>query len=180
MRLAICGLAALMAIAAGSAIAAPADPATAAVRQFIDSFNKGDTKTAGALQADDSAIVDEFPPHQWHGPGAFSAWLGDFAKDAAAKGESDQHLALGKPTRVDLDGDTGYVVAPAVYSYKQHGKPVVESAQMTFALHNAPRAGRSPPGPSPAPSRTMAGRSLSAAPHARCATSTRMSPGAVK
>ncbi|HZC18013.1 MAG TPA: nuclear transport factor 2 family protein, partial [Caulobacteraceae bacterium] len=105
MRLAISGLAALMAIAAQPVTAAPSDPA-ATVRQFVDSINRGDTKAAGALQADDSAIVDEFPPHQWHGPGAFSAWLGDFAKDAAAKGASDQHLALGKPSRVDLDGDT--------------------------------------------------------------------------
>jgi ketosteroid isomerase-like protein len=139
MRLAICGVAAFMAVAAqlvaaGPALAAPADPALATVHQFIDSINKGDAKAAGALQADDSAIIDEFPPHQWHGPGAFAAWLGDFAKDAAAKGESDQHLALGRPTRVDLDGDTAYVVAPAVYTYKQHGKPMVEPAQMTLAL----------------------------------------------
>ncbi|HEX4198019.1 MAG TPA: nuclear transport factor 2 family protein [Caulobacteraceae bacterium] len=136
MRLAICGLAALMAVAAGPVKAAPADAAMATLQRFADSFNRGDTKTAGALQADDSAIVDEFPPHQWHGPGAFSAWLGDFAKDAAAKGESDQHLAVGKPTRVDLDGDTAYVVAPALYTFKQHGKPMAESAQMTFALRN--------------------------------------------
>jgi ketosteroid isomerase-like protein len=136
MRLAVCGVAAFMVAAAQPVAAAPADPALTTVHQFIDSINRGDAKAAAALQADDSAIIDEFPPHQWHGPGAFTAWLGDFAKDAAAKGESDQHLALGKLTRVDIDGDTAYVVAPVIYAYKQHGKPMVEPAQMTLALRN--------------------------------------------
>jgi hypothetical protein len=41
-----------------------------AVRQFVDGFNKGNTKTALAACADQASIIDEFPPHEWHGAGA--------------------------------------------------------------------------------------------------------------
>jgi len=36
------------------------------------SFNEGDSASALALCADESAIIDNAPPYQWHGPGACS------------------------------------------------------------------------------------------------------------
>lgn len=32
------------------------------VHQFVDGFNKGNTKTAAAASADQTSIIDEFPP----------------------------------------------------------------------------------------------------------------------
>src|SRR5689334_19587472 len=55
----------------------------AVVRQFVDGFNKGDTKTALAACADQTSIIDDFPPHEWHGAGACSKWMND--DDAYAK-----------------------------------------------------------------------------------------------
>ena len=41
------------------------DPAVMhVVNQFIDAFNKGDTKTAGVLCSDIRSIVDELPPYE--------------------------------------------------------------------------------------------------------------------
>src|SRR5258706_12080569 len=39
------------------------------IRQFVDGFNKGDTKMMLAVCADQTSILDEFPPHEWHGTG---------------------------------------------------------------------------------------------------------------
>jgi hypothetical protein len=41
----------------------------ASINQFVDGFNKGDTKMAVAACADETSILDEFPPHEWHGGG---------------------------------------------------------------------------------------------------------------
>jgi ketosteroid isomerase-like protein len=119
-----------MAQAAGAA-----DPLMGPIHQFIDSFNKGDVKTAAAANADDVSIIDEVPPHAWHGAGAFQAWASDLDKASKAAGQTDESVALGKVTRSQVDGDTGYVVVEATYLYKQHGKRVAEPAQMVFALH---------------------------------------------
>jgi hypothetical protein len=47
----------------------------ATVHKFVDAFNKGDTKAAVAACADQTSIIDEFPPHQWHGAGACASFL---------------------------------------------------------------------------------------------------------
>lgn len=51
-------------------------------RQFIDGFNKGDTKSAFA--ACDISIIDEFAPHLWTGPNATITKHYDVATDIAA------------------------------------------------------------------------------------------------
>ncbi|MDP3855676.1 nuclear transport factor 2 family protein [Phenylobacterium sp.] len=115
--------------------AAAADARLAApIGQFIDSFNKGDLKAAVATHMGDVAIVDEVAPFVWRGPGAVEAWAGDLAKDATAKGLTDQSVALSPATRELVSGDRAYVIVPAVYSFKDHGKPMREAAQMTFSL----------------------------------------------
>ena len=48
------------------------------VHEFMDTFNKGDTKGAVAACADAVAIVDEFAPFVWHGTGACATWMKDY------------------------------------------------------------------------------------------------------
>jgi hypothetical protein len=125
-----------------SALLAPAglsaqtpDP-TAPIRQFIDGFNKGDTKSAFAAYSEGNiAIIDEFAPNRWLGPNAAHGWADDFQKQAEAKGITDPVVKYGKPKRTEVEGDYAYVIIPAVYTFKQKGKPLVEEGQMTFALH---------------------------------------------
>lgn len=119
----------------GPALAADKDDVMVPVRQFVDGFNKGDAKTALAACAEQTSIIDEIPPHEWHGAGACSAWANDFDADAKKNGITDGVVTLGKPRHVDVSGDHAYVVVPANYSFKQKGKPAKETGStLTIAL----------------------------------------------
>ena len=115
--------------------ATPAD-VTAPIKQFIDGFNTGDVKSAYAAYAPGTfTIIDEFAPHCWIGPNAAHEWAADYDKHATATGVTDGLVKYDAPTRSVIDGDTAYVVIPALYTYKEHGQPVAEEGQMTFVLH---------------------------------------------
>jgi hypothetical protein len=122
-------------LAAGPAAASEKTDVMVPVQQFIDGFNKGDTKTALAACADQTSIIDEFPPHEWHGAGACGNWANDFDADAKKKGITDGVVTLGTPRHVDVTADRAYVVVPANYAFKQKGKPVKETGStLTLAL----------------------------------------------
>jgi hypothetical protein len=107
----------------------------ASVHKFVDAFNKGDTKAAVAACADQTSIIDEFPPHEWHGPGACAKWLADFDADAKKNGITDGIVTLKTPSHVDVTADRAYVVIPANYNLKQNGKQVTEVGSIiTLAL----------------------------------------------
>jgi|WetSurMetagenome_2_1015567.scaffolds.fasta_scaffold113268_2 hypothetical protein len=80
------------------------------------------------------SIIDEVPPYHWSGPGAGKAWLADVGAWAKANGVTDLGVKLGAPTRVEQTASRGYVVTPAVFTYKQNGKAEREDAAMAFAL----------------------------------------------
>lgn len=110
----------------------------APVHQFIDGFNKGDTKHAIAAYADQTSIIDKFPPHEWHGADAYSKWADDYDADARMKGITDGIVTLGTPWHVDITGNRAYVVTPANYTFKQKGKPVKEiNSMMTLTLQKS-------------------------------------------
>ena len=139
MQGALVGLAVLL--GAGTAAAADKDKTDvmATVNQFIDGFNKGDTKTALAACASPVAIIDEFPPYVWSGPTACADWASDY--DAASKKDKVTHqvVKLAKPKHVDVSGDRGYVVVPANYTYQEDGKPMAENGSLlTVALQKGP------------------------------------------
>ena len=46
----------------------------AAVHQYIDGFNKGDTKMMAATFAVPGSILDGMAPHVWQGPTATQDW----------------------------------------------------------------------------------------------------------
>lgn len=116
----------------------PAIPAAAAgnaavmapVNQFVDGFNKGDAKTALAACATPASIIDEFGRHEWVGPTACADWAHDYAADDARQGITGGIVTLGKPWHVDVNGNVAYVVVPATYAYKLHGKPVQETGSV--------------------------------------------------
>lgn len=131
----LCLMAGLL-VAATALGAAPNDPMSP-VRQFIDGFNSGDTKSAFAAYATgEIAIVDEFAPHRWLGPNAAHKWAAAFEKHSAATGVTDGHVTYSEPTRVEVEGAMAYVVIPAVYTYKERGKATMEEGQMTYVLRS--------------------------------------------
>ena len=121
--------------AAGPSAASDQTAVVATVHQFIDGFNKGDEKGALAACASPVSIIDEFPPHAWHGPTACADWAHAYDVNAKENGITDGFVTLGTPWHVDVTGDRAYVVVPVKYAYKQNGKPVEESGSVfTVAL----------------------------------------------
>ncbi len=123
-------LVALVTVSAAQAPQSPRSAVLTTVNQFVDSFNKGDLKTLLAACADQTSIIDEFPPHEWHGTGACAKWVSDFDVDAKKNGITDGFVTLGKPSHVDITADRAYVVIPANYSFKQQGKQISETGSI--------------------------------------------------
>lgn len=125
-------------LAAAPAAASDKTDVMKVVRQFVSGFNKGDTKATVAACADQASIIDEFPPHEWHGAGACSKWIDDYDADAKKNGITDGVVTLGIPRHVDVTGDRAYIVVPANYTYKKKGKLVKEIGSMlTIALQKS-------------------------------------------
>lgn len=122
-------------LAAGQTAASEKTDVMVTVRQFVDAFNKGDVKAAAAACTDEMSIIDEFPPHEWHGAGTCAKWMNDYDADARKNGITDGIVTLGKPRHLDITADRAYVVVPANYTFKKQGKPVKETGSMlTLAL----------------------------------------------
>ena len=119
------------------ALAAPASAQQdaelmAPIQKFIDSFNKGDA--AGDAAGADLTIIDEVPPYLWRGPKAFQSWSADLDSDAKKTGMTEPMVTLSTPSRIERNVDHAYVIVPAVFTFKQKGAAMRESAQMTFVL----------------------------------------------
>ncbi len=126
---------ALAVLTAGPLVASEKTEVMATVQQLVDAFNKGDTKSLVAVCADEMCIIDEFPPHEWHGAGTRSKWLADYDADTKKNGITDGNVTISKPRHIDVTGDRAYVVVPANYSYKQNGKAMNETdSTWTFTL----------------------------------------------
>ena len=122
--------------------AAPAD-VTAPIRQFIDGFNSGDTKTAFEAYAEgDITIIDEFAPHVWMGPHAAQDWAADFDKNAKATGVTDAKVTYGAATRTEIEGDVAYVVMPTGFVYKLKGKAMEGRGRLRLRFTRKRAGGR--------------------------------------
>jgi hypothetical protein len=115
---------------------APDPQLIAPIQKFIDSFNKGDIAAAAATHAAeaDLTILDEVAPYLWRGPSAFQQWSSALGDEAKSQGITEEMVKIGAPSRTEASGDHANVVVPAVYTFKQRGVAMRESAQMTFAL----------------------------------------------
>jgi len=111
-----------------------ADTPMSTIHRFIDASSRGDDIAAEALQVPDVSIIDEVPPHAWHGPGAYRAWANDAHKQDVAEDVHDAVLSLGRVVREESDGESAYVVVHALYRYKTRGVLTDEPAEMVFAL----------------------------------------------
>ena len=124
-------------LAAGPAAATDRADAMSVVHQWVNSFNKGDMKAMAATCADQASIIDDFPPHVWHGAGACANWSGDFQAFTKAGDITDPTVTVGKPWHIDVTADLAYVVAPTTFSFKQKGKPVTEGGVLTAILQKS-------------------------------------------
>jgi len=123
-----------LAISSGRALASEKADVAAAVHRYLDNLDKDKLETALAMCDTSVSILDEFPPHEWHGPTACADWWKALEAYNEKSGITDGDVTLGTPWTVEVTGDRAYFVAPMTYTYKQHGKPVRESAAFAVAL----------------------------------------------
>src|SRR5690349_12775797 len=94
----------------------------AAVRHYIDCFNRGDGAALAAACANPMSILDGMPPHVWHGPAASQDWYRDVLATGEREGAADYFVALGEPWHVVVTGDSAYVAVPTTMSFTARGK----------------------------------------------------------
>jgi hypothetical protein len=124
-------------LTAGQAAASEKAAVMATVHQIVDGFNKGDTQSLLSTCASETSIIDEVPPHEWHGAGGCSAWMKDYGIYAQKEEIADAVTTLGVPRRIQISVSNAYVVIPAKCDYKQKGKPVHENVIVTLSLHKS-------------------------------------------
>ena len=123
------------ALLVGPAAASDKTDILAPVQQFVAGFNTGDVPKATAVCTDELSIIDDFPPHEWHGAGAVLRWFADFGVEAKKNVITEGRVTLGTPRHIDVNGDRAYVVIPSNFTYKMKGKPMKQTGSMfTFAL----------------------------------------------
>jgi len=113
----------ILGISSGSAFASEKTDVGAAVYRHFDNLDNDKLETALAMCDSQVSILEEFPPHEWHGPTACAdGWkaLGAYSEKS---GISDGDATLGPPWTVDVSGDCAYFVAPAKHS--TNGRPVL-------------------------------------------------------
>jgi ketosteroid isomerase-like protein len=115
----------------------------AAVRQYIDAFNKGDAKLMAETFAVPASILDGMAPHLWLGSTATQDWYRDVLIEGKQHGASDYFVTVGEPLHNNVTGDTAYVVVPATMTFKVGSKQVRQSgAVFTVALRKVAEAWR--------------------------------------
>lgn len=118
-------------LAAGPAAASDQTDVMGTIQRFMAAFNKGDMKSATALCADQTSIIDDVAPHEWHGVGACSRWVKAYDADAKKNDITDGVVTLGTPRHVDVSADRAYAVIPVdSYTYKVKGKPATETGSI--------------------------------------------------
>jgi ketosteroid isomerase-like protein len=118
-----------------AAFASDKTDVAATVHLFFDNLDPKSLDKALAACDSPVAILDEFPPHAWYGPTACADWWKGLLAYDEKSGITDGDAKLGVLWTVDVTGDRAYFVAPAIYTFKQHGKPMKEAhAVFTAAL----------------------------------------------
>jgi ketosteroid isomerase-like protein len=106
----------------------------AVIHQMVDGFNKGDTKSAVAVCADQAVIVDDTPPHVWQGAGACAAWQVAYEAWAKSNDVAGVSETISKVRHIDISGNVAYVVQSARLRWTEKGKPMSEMAIETITL----------------------------------------------
>ena len=107
----------------------------AVVKAYLADMNNGDVTNFTKTCAPQTAIIDDFPPHVWQGANACADWLSELVAYDAKTSVAPEALTIGDPRRLSVNGEFAYVVMPAGYNYKRHGKPVDEAHSVwTIAL----------------------------------------------
>ena len=74
-----------------------ADDPMAAVRKYVDAFNRGDATAMATTFAGSGSILDGMAPHVWQGPTATQDWYKGVLVEGKQHDVSDHFITLGEP-----------------------------------------------------------------------------------
>jgi ketosteroid isomerase-like protein len=112
------------------------------VHRWVDGFNSADAKAASAMCADETAVIDDFTPHEWQGPGACQRWFADFESMAKSQGITHARIAVATAAHSEIAKEFAYVVVPVVLTFERNGTPVKNQGILTVTLKNETPAWR--------------------------------------
>lgn len=121
-------------LSSGPLIASDKADVLAVMHKWVDSFNKGDSASALATCADESAIIDDAPPYEWHGAGACKAWFNDLSAFLKKNDAVFDHTTVDKVRNFEITGDHAYAVVSATFTTKVKDAPQSEKGIWTFAM----------------------------------------------
>ena len=113
----------------------PKTEAMAVIRQYIEAFNKGDSQAMASCFAVPGSILDGMAPHVWSGPDAARDWYRDVLIEGEHHGATDYSLTLGDVQRIDISGDSAYLVISAVLTFAILGQTMETPGLFTVVLH---------------------------------------------
>jgi ketosteroid isomerase-like protein len=116
-----------LADAAGSDVLLP-------IQTFARAANAGNRAVVISVFTPDSTIIDEFAPFRFGAPQAAAHWYDGSGPDQTAHGVTDARISFAAPKFITVQGAQAYVVVPAVYAYKIHGKPAKETGSVAYSL----------------------------------------------
>jgi hypothetical protein len=107
------------------------------MKEALEAWSRHDMDAATRHLSPSIVITDSTAPYFFNGPTAVADWLKAFAADAKAHDITDPWEKLDAPTEVEVDGPHAYVSFPAIYGFRQHGKPVRVKSTVTVALEKS-------------------------------------------
>jgi len=131
-----------LAITPASSFASDKTDVVDTVNRYLAALDPDKLQTALAICDSEVSILDEFPPHEWHGATACADWWKGYLAYNDKSGITETDGALGTPLTVDVNKDSAYFVAPFTYTYKQHGKSIKETASFAVALRRTQKGWR--------------------------------------
>ena len=105
-----------------------------AVHRFVEAFDDDDVALMQATCADETSVVDDFPPYQWTGPAATTRWYRDMAAMAGKYGMSDWSVTVAEPRQLMVSDGLAYVVVPVAARWLEGGTPADRTGFFTAAL----------------------------------------------
>ncbi len=106
----------------------------AAVRAFVEAFNSADVELAEAACADETLIIDDFPPYEWSGGRSVTRWFHDMARMAKKYRMSEPSVALDDPRHVIVAEEHAYVAVPINVRWLEDGTPAERTGSITMAI----------------------------------------------
>lgn len=103
---------------------------------LLDDLNKMKKDFPAELFAEQTAVVDDFPPYAWPGPNGAQDWYKTFIESAEAdKSVTEQVITMGEPMREpEFKDNRAYLTVPVTIKWKQDGKPKKEIGPWTVVV----------------------------------------------